>query len=366
MNKKAEFVPEWASPPGETIRDVLKDRGWSADQLADRLGESVEMVENLLSGRQAVTIGLARSLHNAIGASVAFWMARQLQYEQDAAQLEHMRIQWRNALPVADMSRLGWISIQEGSELEIDTLLRFFEVHSVSAWRARYTELLKSAEFRTSPTFDSEPASVAAWLRQGERIAATVSCAPWNESALRQLLVTLRSLTRVGDPQRFLPSMQTATAACGIAVAALPAPAGCTVSGATMWLSNQKALLLLSARHLTDDHLWFTFYHECAHLILHRETRLFIEAENTSRDAKEEAANEFAAQELLTHDVRESLTKVPLSTDGILRLASRGGVAPGIIVGQLQKMGRLKQERLNGLKRRYKWVGDRLVRREKA
>jgi hypothetical protein len=44
--------------------------------------------------------------------------------------------------------------------------------------------------------------------------------------------------------------------------------------------------------------------------------------------------------------------------NAILRFASEVGLAPGIIVGQLQHQGRLRQSQLNRLKRRYLWSDD--------
>jgi hypothetical protein len=39
----------------------------------------------------------------------------------------------------------------------------------------------------------------------------------------------------------------------------------------------------------------------------------------------------------------------------IVRFAKRVGIAPGIIVGQLQHYDRIPRNYFNGLKRRYQW-----------
>ena len=41
--------------------------------------------------------------------------------------------------------------------------------------------------------------------------------------------------------------------------------------------------------------------------------------------------------------------------ENIIRFAEKIGIAPGIIVGQLQKFGIIKYNQLNNLKRKYKW-----------
>ncbi|MBL8419274.1 MAG: hypothetical protein JNK92_01440, partial [Dechloromonas sp.] len=49
------------------------------------------------------------------------------------------------------------------------------------------------------------------------------------------------------------------------------------VSGATRWLSPDKALIQLSLRYKSDDQLWFSFFHEVGHLLLHGKKEVFIE-----------------------------------------------------------------------------------------
>ncbi len=34
----APYAPDWVSPPGDTILDIIEERGWSQTELATRLG----------------------------------------------------------------------------------------------------------------------------------------------------------------------------------------------------------------------------------------------------------------------------------------------------------------------------------------
>lgn len=348
------------------MADALSARCISRSEFARLIEESPTFVDDLFDGREAITIGLARKLQAAIGGSVAFWMTRDRQYRDDVARLRSAGLSWLSELPLEDMSRLGWIPAESPPGFEVEALLRYFAVPSVPVWRVRYASTLEAAAFRTSPTFESNSGAVAAWLRQGERVADAISCEPWDSELLRRTLIASRVLTRVRYPERFLPKLRSAAAACGVAVAVIPAPTGCRASGAVRWLSEEKALIVLSARHLTDDHFWFTFYHECAHLLLHRETQLFLDEDVDAVTAMEAEANELAAAVLVPAEHREALAHVPLDTHSVVRLASRVGIAPGILVAQLQRMKRLPHNRLNRLKRRYRWDGGRLVSHESA
>ena len=370
MAQSSAFEPQWTSPPGNTIADLLPLRQLSRGDLASLLDASPAFVDALLDGREAITLGLARRLQEVVGGSAAFWMTRDRQYRDDVARLREAGLPWLFELPLQDMARFGWIPTDPPEGFEVESMLRYFAVPSVPAWRARYAAVLQDAAFRTSPSFESRPAAVAAWLRQGERAAESMACAPWDPDALRRTLNELRALTRVRDPQRFIPRLQEAAARCGVAVVVLQAPTGCRASGVARWLSDDKALVLMSARHLTDDHFWFTLYHECGHLLLHRETRIFLDEdadpEGQAETATEDEANRFAVETLIPPSSRDALARVRLETFEVVRLAGALGVAPGIVVGQLQRSGRLPKSHLNRLKRRFVWESGTLVSRGTA
>src|SRR5207249_2328219 len=163
--------------------------------------------------------------------------------------------------------------------------------------------------------------ALAAWLRQGELQAQAVACDPWDEAKFRAVLPTLRRLTRQKDPARFIPELVASCAACGVAVVVLKAPTGCRASGATRFISSEKALLLLSFRYLSDDHFWFTFFHEAGHLLLHNRDALVLEGVDMTSIEKENEADDFAARLLIPDDFRAAMLSLPLNGIQVIRFA---------------------------------------------
>lgn len=350
-----EFRPDWASAPGNTIADILGERDISLVEFARRMGYTPEQARELLEGRATITIGIARRLEQVLGASVEFWMSRDFQYRQDIARLHATDEQWLAELPIGDMIKFGWLKAVPHPSDEMAACLRFFGVPSVSAWREAYAELQQMVAFRTSPSFDSRPAAVAAWMRQGEIEGEAIECNPWDSRRFEQSLSSIRSLTREKVPSRFIPKLQKLCAAGGVAVAVVRAPNGCRASGATRFLSQDKALLLLSFRYLSDDQFWFTFFHEAGHLLLHGKKGFFLEGVDAPATPEEQEANEFAGRTLVPTELRPALLDLPLDGRKVIRFARRLGVSPGIVVGQLQHHGRIKRHQLNSLKRRFRW-----------
>jgi Zn-dependent peptidase ImmA (M78 family) len=172
----------------------------------------------------------------------------------------------------------------------------------------------------------------------------------------------MRTLSRLKDPQQFLPHLQVLCASCGVALVVVRAPKGCRASGATRFLSTEKALIALSFRHRTDDHFWFTFFHEAAHLILHAKDALFLEDGSDVTETEEAEANEFAARVLVPKEYIVELASLRPNLKSIVAFARRLGVAPGIVVGQLQHIRRIRRDQLNSLKRRYAWDQNSTIR----
>ena len=350
-----EFRPDWASAPGDTIADFLKERALSEVEFARQIGHPLDYARSLLQGRATITIAIARKLERVLGASIEFWMARDFQYRQDITRLHEADDEWLGQLPVGDMIKFGWISPVPYPFDEIAACLNFFGVQSIREWRDKYLNLKPMAVFRTSPSFDSRPAAVAAWLRKGEIEAATINCKPWHPARFQESLSDIRSLTREKDPGRFIPKLQQCCAKSGVAVAVVRTPSGCRASGATRFLSQNKALLQLSFRYLTDDHFWFSFMHEAGHLILHGQRGFFLEGVATTSNAEEQEANEFAVQALFSSEFRQALLELKSEAREVIRFAMRSGVSPGIVVGQLQYMGKIRHNQMNSLKRRFEW-----------
>jgi HTH-type transcriptional regulator/antitoxin HigA len=359
MNER-NFQPNWMSAPGATIADILKEQGLSIDDFAKLMGCSQTRAERLLGGREAITIEMAKLLAQRVGGSTSFWMSREQQYRDDVGYLQSEGDRsaadiWLSELPVRDMTKFGWFASNGTHESKIAACLDFFGVTNVRAWREKYRDVLSVVSFRTSPAFESQPGAVLAWLRYGEIKSAEIDCEAWDSEKFADALFAIRKLTRVKEPNSFVPELQQICAGCGVALIIARAPSGCRASGATRFISTDKAMILLSFRFLSDDQFWFTFFHEAGHLLLHNKNALFLEDGSDVTVDEEIEANRFAGDILVPPHVQPILRSTPLTKENIIRAAVRIGVSRGIIVGQLQHMDRIKPTQFNWLKRRYNW-----------
>lgn len=358
-----DFMPRWASPPGDTIRNALEEQHLDEQSLAATLDFADEEFEAFLAGEIPLTIRRAELLSSAIGGSIGFWMARDGQYREDRSRV--IADAWAQQMPIKDMRKFGWIAADADDWIgQIDACLRFFGVTTPEAWETGHKALVKQTRFRSSQTYSADEFAVATWLRQCEVELSKVPCREWDREAFAALLPQLLPLTRERDPRRFVPALQAQCAEAGVAVGIVPAPHGCPVSGAARQLDSGRPSIALSARHRADDHLWFTFFHEAAHLVLHRSDALYVdvlEHDSGPTSAEEAEADEFAGSLLVPTEFRDRLARAKQSPRELKSIADEIGVGLGIVVGQLQHRGLVGYNtKLNRLKNRYVWSGTNL------
>ena len=361
MAEPSKFKPDWYSRPSETINDLIELKGLNSNDLALAFDRSQDWVDRLLAGDLPISEEIASVLEASIGGTADFWVNRQALYDQEFARVTGAVVQfseeaWLASLPLKEMKRFGWIDPTVGKFNLFEACLEFFGVPNLATWQSTYGRKIVEATFQTSPTYDSAPESVAAWLRKGEIEADQMECAPWNTEKFRDILAKCRGLTRLKRPSTFIPKLQELCAECGVAVVVVRTPSGCRASGATRFLSPERAVLQLSFRFLSDDHFWFTFFHEAAHLLLHGDRSLILEGADLDHTQQEEEANQFAFDMLIPREVRSEFDLLEPRYKSVIRFAVRAGISPGIVVGQMQHAGHIMPNQLNKVKRRYKWV----------
>ena len=343
----------YAVPPGETLQDLLDEQGLSQRDLARRADLSPKHVNKLLQGLVPLSADVAVRLERVTGTPARIWNRLEAAYRSDLERLRAQRdlaadIMWLDDFPVRELVRRDILPAEPADKISrVEQLLAFFGVSSVSAWQDVYGEL--SCAFRTTKAFEAEPGALAAWLRLGELAARDIDCAPYDSRRLQEALPALRSLTREGVEASAV-RLRDICAACGVAVVFVPELPGSRASAVARWLTPAKALIQLSFRYRTDDHLWFTLFHELAHVLRHGKTDVWIEATSAPDNPREAAADRFACDILIPPAEAKELPDLN-NVDDVKRFADRIGIAPGIVVGRLQHDGQWPYSQGNQLKR---------------
>jgi len=355
---KIEIAKSLLSPPGDTIQEHIDFIGMSQAELAERMGRPREKINDLIKGREPITTVTAFQLEKVLDIPASFWLNRETTYRQELYALQQQenyekQKEWLNKFPINAMRKSGWLPDTKELPVLMDNLLKFFCVASPAEWERIYVDEEVSVAFRISLAHAQNPHAISAWLRKGEMQAKEIDLAPFDKEQFKKTLSEIKELAFLSPPD-YIQQLQHICARCGVAVVFTPNLPNAPISGAARWF-HHKPIIQLAGRYRTNDHFWFTFFHESAHIILHGKKDIFLEnVEGAQTDeAKEKEADTFAENILLSERQLQEIKSVsPLTEDLIHEFARRFRTPAGVIIGRLQHSGVIKFNTGNGCRQK--------------
>lgn len=335
-----KFRPDWAVPPGATIEEWLEEANMTQAELALRVGLSAKALNQIVRGHAPLTQETALRLEVVTGVPAQTWNLLEVHWQAESQRLKRSAslgeaTEWVKQFPLEWLRKNGAITATgHDRAAQVEQVLTFFRVATPEAWEKTWSR--PAAAFRQSSAHEVQAPAVASWLRLGEVYAESISCGPFNAAVLRKQLPELRGLS-LQEPERYGPELVSRCAEAGVALVFLPEPTGARCSGAARWFRN-RYIVQLSLRHKSDDHLWFSFFHELGHVLLHDRSEIFIEglAAGPEAQAKEDQADTFARTLLIPEEFTGRLAQLR-SLPSMVAFARELGIAPGIVVGRLQR-----------------------------
>lgn len=346
------------SPPGDTIQETIEIMGMSQAELAERMGRPREKINDIIKGREPISTVTSFQLEKVLSIPAGFWLNREKEYRKKLYELEEQETleqcsDWLQKFPVKDMRKLGLLSDTNEKYVLVNSMLQFFGVASPDEWERIYIDKEISVSFRISLANTQSPHAISAWLRMGELQTKEIEMAGFDKKKFKEMLFEIKELAYC-MPKDFALQLQKKCALCGVALVYTPPLPKAPISGATRWFHN-KPLIQLSGRFKTNDHFWFTFFHEAAHILLHGKKDIFLEnVEGTNVDQeKEEEANAFASKILLPDiELDEIIDAFPITEEKINIFANKFRTPTGVIIGRLQYLKLIPYSSGNGFRQK--------------
>jgi len=343
-------MPTHPIHPGETLREALEAIGMSQVELATRMKRPVKTINEIIKGIESITPGTANQLERVLGISSKFWINLQSNFDiaEEKARMENQLTAEDEKVPLfpySEMANLGWVKKTRIIRERTLELLSFFGVVSFS----QMNQVFKGA-YRKKHKKTSSQEALAAWLRLGELKAQKINVENFDKKKFRKILKEARALTK-NTNKDFRDKLTTMCALCGVCVTYVPHLKRTYVNGATRWLTSTKALIQLSYRYRYKDIMWFTFFHEAAHLLLHNKSENIIDYVDQKQTEEEKQADEWASKFLIPKSAyRKFTSNFNNSESSIIDFAQELGIGPDIVVGRLQHDGIIKYNQMNHLR----------------
>ena len=341
-----------ATPPGATIKEQLNDRGMSQKEFAARMDMSEKHISKLINGEVQLTPEVAVRLELVLGVPEKFWNNLEAIYREKLIKAEAENAvdkdeEIAKKLPYNEMAKYGWVPETRVLKEKVVNLRKYFEVVELSL--LENIQITKIACRRLAVTEKSDLALLA-WAQEARIKAREVETALINIKGLVNIIPKIRLMT-VMKAKEFCPKLKSMLAECGIALVFLPHLQGSFLQGAS-FMDGKKIVVGLTARGKDADKFWFSLFHELAHIVLGH-----IGQMNGTSEDDEKAANSWSGDTLIPgNDFSEFVDRKSFSASSIRAFAEKQGIAPGIVVGRLQKEGCIKHSALNELKDHYEIV----------
>jgi len=357
MSKKYPFVPDYAVAPGATLKETLEMKGLSQADLSLRTGMAEKTISQIINGIAPISYETAEKLELVLGIPSRFWNARERSYREALVRAEEAeRLEkdtgWLQDIPLSTLIERGFIQNDGNKRSLVRQALAFFGVSSVEAWHNTWRA--PAAQYRGCTAQEKRPGFVAAWLRLGDIQAEHMETRPFDASQFKRALAEIRRLvvSPTGDWQS---KLQELCAAAGVAVVFVKEIPTASISGATRWLTKDKAVIQLSLKYKTLEQLWFTFFHEAGHILLHGKKQVFIEYGHSNATDEEREANVYASDWLIPPEFQHRLPYLR-TRQQIREFAASIETSPGIVLGRLQHDKLLPDSAFNDLKVKVSWT----------
>ena len=330
-------------PVGQFIAKELEERDWTQADFAAILGRPTQFVSEIITGKKEITRESAAQIGAALGMSPDYFLNLQNAYLLDeqaknsTTQRELSEVRRRARLnelaPISILTKRGIIRglTTDEQESEIKELFELGNIHD--------EPIFALAARRSNTAEEISPVQLAwvACVRRKARASRVPN--PFNLTEFADLARNLANLLNAPRGFRGLPTLFAAVGVILVYVEALP---GARIDGCAFYLEG-KPVIGLSGRGKRLDKILFTLLHEVAHLILghvHTDGLIIEEVDQHSHENEcEEKANNQAGAWILPQPLPDPPERI--NQTWVSQVAEERGLAPIVVIGQLQNMKRL-------------------------
>jgi HTH-type transcriptional regulator / antitoxin HigA len=355
----SEWAPNWVTHPGEHLAEHIEARGWSQGEFARMTNLSPKLVSTIVGGKNPVTAETAIRLERVLGVRAYIWTGLQAKWDLHQARVDDRPADnadaWLNRFPISELKKGKKLPDTRDKSVLLDALLALLGVGTAAAYEKKVAAL--AVHHRQSRAYESSRDHVFTWLLLGEAKARAMNLSRFDQSRFLQGIAEIRTLT-VKPPEVFGPRMKALCRASGVALILEKPLSKTCLFGSARWFDADRAIIQMSLRMKTNDHFWWTFFHEAGHITLHR-GRNFLDDKAGEGTGVEDEADEWARRQLFgTTGLSQLLSHPPKSKSDICAAAAKLGLHAGIIVGTLQHHKKLPYHHMNGLKQSFCWADE--------
>lgn len=353
MSKETVYKNLIAFHPGSYVEEIFEELNITQKEFAHRLNTTEKSLSKLMSGEDNLSKEMSYKLSKLTGISINTWMNLQNEYEKKLLEINDQRL--NDELEVCKLIDFKYFKEHGFVENARFTLMEKVEkLRSVLnvADLTYLTDFNMGVSYRNTRDFEEKSIiNSNIMLEIASNIARNKCYNKLDKEKLKKYLPEIRSMTN-NNTSDFYPRLKDMLLECGIVLVALPNLKNASINGATKKFKNGSVMLLISDKNKSSDIFWFSIAHEISHIL---DSDFYSNYDD--RDEyfeKELKADRFASNFFIEDkDYKKFIEQNDFSRDAIVNFSSNLGIHPSIVLGRLQKEGKVPYSYINDLKVQY-------------
>jgi HTH-type transcriptional regulator/antitoxin HigA len=348
---------EFIIHPGETLKEVLEERGMSQKELALRTGVTEPHISSVVNCQKAISVTFAKKLEYALAVDASFWINLQANYDKELADFEDINeisgeefkiIKRLNSI-VKHLKQIGFLDPEVQGPMLVIQLRKLLNVSSLK----RIPEVSQAGAYRLAMVTNVDPYVLFTWLRMCDLITDNQQIEQELDLDKLKRKISLMKELMFEDVARIQTQLKKYLAECGIKFSIVKHFKGAPVQGVIKKNDDGTLSLLMTTRRKYADIFWFTLFHEIGHIINGDIEDKLIDYDFTKNEA-EDRADEFAANTLIDAEEYDGFVgKGDFSLLSIKRFCFERNIPSYILIGRLQRDKHLKYHQYSAEKVRY-------------
>lgn len=359
--KKTGISRDLIIHPGETIADVLEDRGITQTELAAQTGVSPAYVSSVISGKKDISARFALALEYALRVPKSFWLNLQANYDAELLELNESQTitaeerEARESLKdiVKYLRQQGKMPVRENKDDSILSLRKALNFSNIGNLK----DIIPIGAFRISESTATDPYVLGAWIRMCQLAGDGRSIETQFEKVRVDELIEEIKSVMLNPKAEIQSELRTIMAKYGIDFSVVKNFRGAPVQGYISLKPDETYQMVVTIRGAWADIFWFSLFHELGHIVNGDIGRTAKFLDDGSDREKEKKADLFASEKLIQSEAYSMfLEKADFSIESISAFAKTQRIMPYIVIGRLQKEKRLAYSSFSNYKLRYKWA----------
>jgi len=348
---------EFIIHPGETLKELLDDKGMSQRELAARTGVTESHISSVVNGQKAISVSFAKKLEYALNIDSVFWINLQANYDKELADYEEINGISSEELEilkplsgiVEHLKENNFLETEEYGAILVVQLRKLLNVSSL----IQIPKVSQLGAYRLAKANDVDPYVLFTWLRMCDLIVGNQGINKKLDVDRLKETIPLIKLLMYEEFANIKPRLTDHFAECGIKFSIVKNFKGAPVQGVIKENEDGTLSLIMTTRRKFADIFWFTLFHEIGHIINDDIDEKLIDYDFAEGEA-EEKADKFASNTLIDEDRYYEFVKArEFTKNSIEEFSAENGIPSYVLIGRLQKDEHIPYHRYSNEKVKY-------------